>query len=128
MGKREGLIMFTRHSPHDASWLRRTLLKSFVIICLNLMIAITACAYTLVFRDGRRIEIPSEFTLTRTTLTYEVSPGFSKTMQLILIDVAATERANNEAPGSFFKHTQAVPVAAQPAPPAAQPAPRASRP
>ena len=95
---------------------------------LLLVLAIAANAYTLVFRDGRRIEIPSEFTLTKTTLTYEVSPGFSKTMQLILIDVAATERANNEAPGSFFKHTQAAPVAAQPAPPAAQPAPPAAQP
>ena len=94
---------------------------------LLLVLAITANAYTLVFRDGRRIEIPSEFTLTRTTLTYEISPGFSKTMQLILIDVAATERANNGEPGSFFKHTQAAPVAAQPAPASAQPAPRASR-
>ncbi len=94
---------------------------------LLLVLVITANAYTLVFRDGRRIEIPSEFMLTKTTLTYEISPGFSKTMQLILIDVAATERANNEAPGSFFKHTQAAPVAAQPAPAAVQPAPRASR-
>ena len=94
---------------------------------LLLVLAITANAYTLVFRDGRRIEIPSEFMLTKTMLTYEISPGFSKTMQLILIDVAATERANNEAPGSFFKHIQAAPVAAQPAPAAVQPAPRASR-
>src|SRR6266705_4096345 len=83
---------------------------------LLLVLVITANAYTLVFRDGRRIEIPSEFTLTKVTLTYEVSPGFNKTMQLILIDVAATERANNEAPGSFFKHTEDPPVVVQPAP------------
>src|SRR5947207_4895981 len=85
---------------------------------LLLVLAITANAYTLVFRDGRRIEIPSGFMLTKTTLTYEISPGFNKTMQLILIDVAATERANNEAPGSFFKHTEEPPIVVQTAPPA----------
>src|SRR6266446_3290730 len=114
-------------SPTNESRLRRELRNLTAAVLLLLACAVTASAYTLVLRNGVRMEIPSEFTLTKTTLTYEVSPGFSKTMQLILIDVAATERANNEAPGSFFKHTQAVPVAAQPAPPAAQPAPRTSR-
>jgi hypothetical protein len=66
--------------------------------------AVAASAYTLVFRGGNRIEIPAEFTLTKTTLTYEISPGFNKTIQLMLIDVAATERANRESPGSFYKH------------------------
>lgn len=89
-------------------------------IGLLLMLGITASAYTLVFRDGRRIEIPSEFTVTRTTLTYEISPGFSRTLQVILIDVAATERANHEAPGSFFKHKEESTVDTQPTPPASR--------
>src|SRR6266404_4500556 len=96
--------------------LRRTLTNFAVGAALLLMLAITASAYTLVLRNGQRIEIPSEFTLTKTTLTYEISPGFNRTMQLILIDVAATERANHETPGSFFKHTEESPVVVQPAP------------
>src|SRR5947207_3629522 len=96
--------------------LRRALTNFAVAASLLLMLAITASAYTLVLRNGQRLEIPSEFTLTRTTLTYEASPGFSKTMQLILIDVAATERANHEAPGSFFKHGEEAPVATEPVP------------
>src|SRR5436309_13790198 len=76
--------------------LRSGLTNFAVAAALLLMLAITASAYTLVLRNGQRIEIPSEFTLTKTTLTYEISPGFNKTMQLILIDVAATERANKE--------------------------------
>src|SRR2546426_7815902 len=87
---------------------RRTSWNLGVAVALMLMLAITASAYTLVFRDGRRIEIPSDFTLTKMTLTYEVSPGFYKTTQLIFIDVAATERANGEAPGAFFKHKEPV--------------------
>ena len=96
--------------------LRSGLTNFAVAAALLLMLAITASAYTLVLRNGQRIEIPSEFTLTKTTLTYEISPGFNKTMQLILIDVPATERANKEAPGSFFKHTEESPVVVQPGP------------
>src|SRR5437588_9045993 len=96
--------------------LRRTLTNFAVGAALLLMPAITASAYTLVLRNGQRLEIPSEFTLTKTTLTYEISPGFNKTMQLILIDVTATERAKKEAPVSFYKHTDESPVAVQPAP------------
>ena len=103
-------------SPQNESRLRNALPRLVMAVVLLLALAITASAYTLVFRNGQRIEIPSEFTLTRTTLTYEVSPGFNKTMLLILIDVAATERANKEAPGSFFKHREEAPVVTQPAP------------
>jgi hypothetical protein len=63
-------------------------------------------AYTLVFRDGHTVELPPVFTLTANTLTYEAAPGINRTMQLILIDVPATERANREAPGGFFKHAE----------------------
>lgn len=99
--------------------LRSALLKLAITNVLLSMFAITASAYTLVFRNGNRMEIPSEFTLTRTTLTFEISPGFNKTLQVILIDVAATERANNEAPGSFFKRREQVSDASEPATPQA---------
>lgn len=112
--------MLKNLSPKNGFRLRRAFPRLAMAAVLLLMLSITASAYTLVFRDGRRMEIPSEFTLTATTLTYEVSPGFSKTMQLILINVAATERANNEAPGSFFKHREEAPVATEPAPKASR--------
>jgi hypothetical protein len=96
--------MFAHLRPRTAPSLRSRLVKLFAIVSFNLLIAITASAYTLVFRDGRRIEIPSEFILTRTTLTYELSPGFNQTLLLTLVDVAATERANGEPLGGFFKH------------------------
>jgi hypothetical protein len=103
-------------SPQNESRLRSALSRLVFAVVLLFTLVITASAYTLVFRNGQRTEIPSEFTLTRTTLTYEISPGFNKTMLLSLIDVAATERANNEAPGSFFKHREEAPVVTQPAP------------
>jgi hypothetical protein len=103
-------------SPQNESRRRSAVPRLAMAVVLLLALAITASAYTLVFRNGQRMEIPSEFTLTRTTLTYEVSPGFNKTMLLNLIDVSATERANNEAPGSFFQHKEETPVVTQPGP------------
>lgn len=87
------------------------------LACVSVLLAALAnavIAYTLVFRDGHRIEVSSGFTLTPTTFTYEAAPGINKTVQLILIDVAGTERANHEAPGSFFKHSPAVASSAAP--------------
>lgn len=109
--------MLKNCSPKNGSHLRRVFSNLAIAVLLLLILAISASAYTLVFRNGRRMEIPSEFTLTKTTLTYEVAPGFSKTMQLTMIDVAKTERVNNEAPGSFFRHPAQAPVTASSPPP-----------
>jgi hypothetical protein len=76
------------------------------IIAFVCLIAVSASAYTVVMRSGRRIEIPANFVVTRTTLTYEVSPGMQITLQMQAIDVAATERANNEQPGALLRRAQ----------------------
>ena len=84
---------------------RRTVFLSFLL----LLLVVTANAYTVVMRGGRRVEIPSHFVVTATTLTYEVSPGIQITLQMAAIDIPATERANNEPPGSFIRRGQAGP-------------------
>ena len=89
--------------PANRSYMRHAWVKLTAAGALSLLLVVTASAYTLVFRNGQRMEIPAEFTLTRTTLTYEISPGFNKTLQVALIDIAATERANGQsAPAVFF--------------------------
>jgi hypothetical protein len=83
---------------------------------LALLLPVMACAYTVVLRSGRRIEIPASFTVTKWTLTYEAAPGINITLQMATIDVPATERANNEPPGALLKRAQqqaANPSAAQ---------------
>ncbi|HEV2833975.1 MAG TPA: hypothetical protein VGW58_01585, partial [Pyrinomonadaceae bacterium] len=75
---------------------RSFFLKSGIVMLLICAFAVVASAYTLVFRNGKRMEIPNEFTVTRTTLTYEMAPGFQKTILVSLIDIGGTERANNE--------------------------------
>ena len=91
------------------------LTKVVFAFVLLIVVANSARAYTVVFRDGHKMEVPSVFMVTPTTLTYEAAPGINRTVQLILIDVSATERANNEAPGGFFKHAERSMVASAPA-------------
>jgi hypothetical protein len=64
-------------------------------------------AYTVVMRDGRRVEIPNEFAVTNSTLTYDVGNGIQITIHLNTVDVRETERANGEAQGSFLMKTSA---------------------
>jgi hypothetical protein len=97
------------------------LAKSGMVVVLVLICSIASNAYTLVFRGGQRTEIPDEFTLTKTTLTYELAPGFTKTILVRTIDIPATERANNQPYGSFFKpreQTRSDPQLPQVSPPA----------
>ena len=79
--------------------------------------AASASAYTIVMRDGRKVQIPDTFTITNSTLTYEAGDDIQVTIQLNTVDIAATERANGEARGAFLLRANA----AQPAVEAAAP-------
>jgi hypothetical protein len=81
----------------------RILGRCIGVVLLVGLLSIVATAYTLVMRDGRRVEIPADFIVSRTALTYEISPGFQRTILLASIDILATERVNNESLGSFLK-------------------------
>jgi hypothetical protein len=84
---------------HLTSGIKRTV----SIVALICVVAVSVSAYTVVMRNGRRVEIGSRFVVTHSTLTYEVSPGFQVTLQMQAIDIAATERANNEQPGTLLR-------------------------
>ncbi len=78
----------------------------FVVV---LLLAGAANAYTVVMRGGRRVEIPSQFVVTPATLTYETSPGIQITLSVAAIDISATEKANNESPGSLLRRVGLTP-------------------
>lgn len=92
--------MPTRHKSRQT--LRR-ILSVFIFACI---VTATANAYTVVMRGGRHVEIPSSFVVTASTLTYEVSLGIQITLNVAAIDIPATEKANNEAPGSLLRRVQ----------------------
>ena len=85
----------------------------FAALFLSLTVSAVS-AYTVVMRDGRRVEIPNEFTVTNSTLTYDVGNGMQVTMQLNTVDIAATERANSESAGSLLRRTSAHPTPVEP--------------
>jgi len=83
---------------------------------LLIFTASMANAYTIVMRNGRRVEIPNQFTVTDTTLTYEAGTGIQITIQLAGVDIPATEWANGEPRGSFFLKASGQPPQSQSAP------------
>lgn len=101
--------------------IRRNVKPAGRVLAVLLFLAcgvISANAYTLVMRDGRRVKIPDAFTLTSSTLTYEVSSGIQVTVQLSTVNIGATERANGEAAGSFMSKSS---TPATPAPTVGRP-------
>ena len=82
-------------------------MKLLVVVLFLFLTASVANAYTVVMRDGRRVEIPNEFTVTNSTLTYEAGNGIHITIQLNTVNIAATERANSEAQGSLLRKANA---------------------
>jgi hypothetical protein len=88
------------HASHAK---RLRVAKSPAVFVFLFAYAIGVSAYTVVLRGGKRIEIPAKFAVTDSTLTYEVSPGIQVTLATAAIDIVATEKANNELPGSFLR-------------------------
>ena len=76
------------------------------VAMLALLLPVAACAFTVVLRSGRRIEIPANFMVTKLTLTYETSPGINITLIMSSIDIEATERANNEPVGALLQRAE----------------------
>ncbi|HEV7859184.1 MAG TPA: hypothetical protein VGO91_11250 [Pyrinomonadaceae bacterium] len=89
-----------RRNYRTSAW--RFAASLLLALCLPLIVS----AYTIVMRDGRRLEIPEKFVVTPATLTYEVAPDISITLQMSTIDIEATERANKEPSGSLLSRAQ----------------------
>lgn len=87
--------------------LRMGLFRSLAVVCCLLGAATMADGYTIVMRGGRLVQIPDQFTVTETSLSYQVAPTIAVTLAMAAIDVVATEQANNEAPGSLLKRVAA---------------------
>jgi hypothetical protein len=99
------------HGLHKEKRAAGRIASVFMLMCI---FAVTANAYTVVMRGGRRIEIPSQFVVTALTLTYETAPGIQITLLMAAIDIPATEMANNERPGSLLlRHQSEFSSAAQ---------------
>lgn len=90
----------------SAAHLVRAVTRVLVTFALIAFASSWASAYTIVMLGGRRIQIPDHFLVTKSTLTYELGATISATLLMVAIDIPATERANNEAPGSLLKRAE----------------------
>lgn len=81
-------------------------------LSLAILLPVVASAYTVVLRNGRYVDIPASFNVTRAGITYEYAPGLYVTIQMTSIDISATERANNEPAGSLLSRASAVVIEA----------------
>jgi len=97
---------------------RKRSLTGRVLVAVLVLIfgAASASAYTIVMRDGRKVEIPDRFTVTNSTLTYEAADDIQVTIQLNTVDIAATERANGETKGAFMLRAGAAQPVVAPGP------------
>jgi hypothetical protein len=99
---------------YNSNSLMKEAMRLISAVLIALMLCVTASAYTVIMLGGRRVEIPAQFSVTKTTLTYDVAPDIQITLQIAAIDIAATERANNEAPGSLLSRVEvSAPVLSQ---------------
>jgi hypothetical protein len=95
---------------------KRSLTGRVLVAALVLVFgAASASAYTIVMRDGRKVQIPDRFTVTNSTLTYEAGDDIQVTIQLNTVDIAATELANGEARGAFLLRANTAQPAVEPA-------------
>ena len=96
---------------------KRSLTGRVLVAALVLVFGgISASAYTLVMRDGRKVQIPDSFTVTNSTLTYGAGDDIQVTIQLNTVDIAATERANGEPKGAFLARATPMQLLVGPAP------------
>lgn len=71
-----------------------TFVRTLTLLAAVLMFPALANAYTLVLVDGRKVTIPDTFIVGPSTLTYEAGDAIQITVQLVTVNIAATERLN----------------------------------
>ncbi len=81
---------------------RRLPVRILSVTFILVLATISAQAYTVVLRSRRLVEIPDTFSVTKSAVVYEVGSGIQISIQLVSIDIPATERLNKEAAGSFL--------------------------
>jgi hypothetical protein len=85
--------------------MRRILFIVFVLILLP----VVAQAYTLVLKDGRRIEVRNQYRIVNELAVFTLPEGNRLSISLEKINVSETELANGDEPGMFVKNATSPP-------------------
>lgn len=77
--------------------------RAFAVAVLSVLLPVSALSYTLVLKNGRRVQLPDNVKVTSTTLTYDYARGVQVTLKLADIDEKATQELNGQSLASFLK-------------------------
>jgi hypothetical protein len=105
--RKQSMLPTSKLRSSSRNGFTRWLKRAAAALVLAILLPVAASAYTVVLRNGRSVDIPASFSVTRAGITYEYAPGLYVTIQMTSIDVAATERANNEAQGTLLRRAGA---------------------
>lgn len=75
----------------------------FFVLCLVLLWSLPASAFTVVLKDGRRIEVQKNYRLVNDVAIFTFSDGKRMSVSVRNIDVSATELANGQDAGDFVR-------------------------
>jgi len=91
---------------------RRAFAQPLILILALTVFSSVAQAYTVVLKSGRVVQIPNSFSVTTSMVIYEIAPGIQVSLQLVSIDIGATEKANREPAGSLKRRLaeRAIPI------------------
>lgn len=77
-------------------------MKRIALVGLLLLVwSASAAAYTVVLKDGRRLDVKEAYRLVNTVVIFTKPDGKPVSVSLVNIDVAATEKVNRQKPGEF---------------------------
>jgi hypothetical protein len=74
----------------------------FLTAVLALLTPVVVSAYTVVLRNGQRIQIPDTFVVSSAGITYAEAERMERTIQMSVINIRATEAANREPAGALL--------------------------
>jgi hypothetical protein len=110
----ELLKFYLRRSMRNLTTIRRLKALRLLAIFFTLIVSTAVAeAYTLVLRSGRLVEVPGKFAVTKSAVIYEVATDIQVSIQLVNVNLDATEKLNHEAPGSFLRRMQVPAIQSQ---------------
>ncbi|MCS7080978.1 MAG: hypothetical protein NZ585_13135 [Chloracidobacterium sp.] len=80
-------------------WIAVTVVVLGVFLCSS--VALAADCFVLVLRDGKRLEVRSEYRIVNEVAVFTTADGRRISIALANIDIAATERVNGQRDGEF---------------------------
>ncbi|MEW6735145.1 MAG: hypothetical protein AB1489_27890 [Acidobacteriota bacterium] len=78
--------------------------RTLLLVCILALMPMVAQAYTLVLKDGRRIEVNSQYRIVNNIAIFSLPEGNRFSISLQKINVDATELANGQEVGTFLKN------------------------